>query len=223
MIQHQHVELGKEKRKSDQLLLNILPEKTAEELKNTGTTKARRYENVSVLFTDFSNFTGISEKTDPEELVNEIHECYSAFDTIISFYPIEKIKTIGDGYMCVSGLPAANPQHATDLLKAAMDMQEYLRNRKEQRQATGHIFFEARMGIHSGPVVAGTVGIRKFAYDIWGDTVNIAARMESAAETGSIYISEATAMLIDKTIPCDDKGLVQIKNKAPMKAFRVRI
>lgn len=223
LIQHQHVELGKEKRKSDQLLLNILPEETAEELKNTGTTKARRYENVSVLFTDFSNFTGISEKTDPEELVNEIHECYSAFDTIISFYPIEKIKTIGDGYMCVSGLPAANPQHATDLLKAAMDMQEYLRNRKEQRQATGHIFFEARMGIHSGPVVAGTVGIRKFAYDIWGDTVNIAARMESIAETGTIYISEATALLIVKTIPCDDKGLVQIKNKAPMKAFRVRI
>jgi class 3 adenylate cyclase len=123
--------------------------------------------------------------------------------------------------MCVSGLPAANPHHAIDLLKAAIDMQQYLLTRKEQRRSEGKIYFEARMGIHSGPVVAGTVGTKKFAFDIWGDTVNIAARMESVAETGSIYISEGTSRLINLSFPLEDKGFVQIKNKSAMRVFRV--
>jgi class 3 adenylate cyclase len=221
-IQQQHMELGEEKKKSDQLLLNILPGETAEELKRTGTTKARRYENVSVLFTDFSNFTGISEKMEPEDLVNEIHECYSAFDAIISNYPIEKIKTIGDGYMCVSGLPAANPHHAIDLLKAAIDMQQYLLTRKEQRRSEGKIYFEARMGIHSGPVVAGTVGTKKFAFDIWGDTVNIAARMEESAAIGCIYLSAGTAELVSNIFQLEDKGFIPVKNRGTMKIFECR-
>lgn len=220
-IQEQHFALGEEKKKSDELLLNILPEETAEELKRTGTTIAKRYESVSVLFSDFSNFTGISEKMSPEELVNEIHICYSAFDAIIARYTIEKIKTIGDGYMCVSGLPVANNRHAIDLVSAAMDMQHFLHEHRKQRILEGKSGFEARMGIHSGPVVAGIVGTRKFAYDIWGDTVNIAARMEETAAKGSIYVSEATAQLISEAFKLEDKGMVHLKNKGEVRVYEV--
>lgn len=220
-IQEQHIALGEEKKKSDALLLNILPEETAEELKRTGTTTARRYESVSVLFSDFSNFTGISEKMSPEELVHEIHVCYSAFDTIISRYSIEKIKTIGDGYMCVSGLPVMNIRHAADLAHAAMEMQAFLHEHRKSRILEGKPGFEARMGIHSGPVVAGTVGTRKFAFDIWGDTVNIAARMEESAEKGTIYVSEATANIIKDEFKLEDKGFVKVKNKGEMRVYEV--
>ena len=220
-IQEQHIALGEEKKKSDTLLLNILPEETAEELKRTGTTAAKRYESVSVLFSDFSNFTGISEKMSPEELVHEIHVCYSAFDTIISRYPIEKIKTIGDGYMCVSGLPVANNRHAVDLTRAAIEMQAFLHEHRKSRILEGKPGFEARMGIHSGPVVAGIVGIRKFAFDIWGDTVNIASRMEESAEKGSIYVSEATANIIKDEFNLEDKGFVKVKNKGEMRVYEV--
>lgn len=220
-IQEQHFALGEEKKKSDELLLNILPEETAEELKRTGTTIAKRYESVSVLFSDFSNFTGISESMSPEELVHEIHVCYSAFDAIIARYPIEKIKTIGDGYMCVSGLPAANSRHAIDLVSAAIDMQVFLHEHRKQRILEGKPGFEARMGIHSGPVVAGIVGTRKFAFDIWGDTVNIASRMEEAAAKGSIYVSEATAHLINTQFRLTDKGMVHLKNKGEVRVYEV--
>ncbi|MFN8154694.1 MAG: adenylate/guanylate cyclase domain-containing protein [Bacteroidia bacterium] len=220
-IQEQHLALGEEKKKSDTLLLNILPEETAEEIKKTGTAQARRYESVSVLFSDFSNFTGISEKMSPEELVHEIHVCYSAFDAIISRYPIEKIKTIGDGYMCVSGLPVPNSRHAIDLVSAAREMQEFLHVQRKQRILEGKPGFEARMGIHSGAVVAGIVGTRKFAFDIWGDTVNIAARMEETALKGSVYVSEATAKLIEGSFTLEDKGMVLLKNKGEMRVYEV--
>ena len=191
--------ISKEKRRSDNLLLNILPQETAEELKATGTAKAKSFEQVSVLFTDFKNFTQASERLNPEELVAEINYCYSEFDRIVSKYGIEKIKTIGDSYMCAGGLPVPNKTHPFDVISAGLEMVRFIEKNKKEREANGQPYFELRLGIHTGPVVAGIVGIKKFAYDIWGDTVNIASRMESSGVIGKVNISSYTHdLVIDK-------------------------
>ena len=221
-IQQQHTALGEEKKKSDDLLLNILPEETAEELKRTGRAKAMRHEQVSVMFTDFENFTQASEKMSAEELVNEIHYCYSAFDRIISAYPIEKIKTIGDGYMCAAGLPLANVNHALDLVKAALEIQKFMKEYQEERMKTGRDYFVARIGIHSGTVVAGVVGTKKFAYDIWGDTVNLAARMEAGGVPGMVNISESTMELVKNYFDMEYRGNLEVKNKGEMRMYFVK-
>lgn len=220
-IEEQHFALGKEKEKSDNLLLNILPQATAEELKETGTTKARRYDSVTVLFSDFVNFTGIADSLPAESLVQEIHRCYSAFDEILAKHGIEKIKTIGDGYMCVCGLPERYEDHALRTVRAALEMQAFLAAcRREQEQQQG-IHFEARIGIHSGPVVAGVVGSRKFAYDIWGETVNTAARMEQIAQPGTITVSAVTAGYLSDVFTLTNKGSVSLKNKGVMDVWEV--
>ncbi len=221
-IQQQHTALGEEKKKSDDLLLNILPEETAEELKRTGRAKAMRHEQVSVMFTDFENFTQASEKMSAEELVNEIHYCYSAFDRIISAYPIEKIKTIGDGYMCAAGLPLPNVNHAVDLVRAALDIRTFMKEYQEDRIKNGRVHFVARIGIHSGPVVAGVVGTKKFAYDIWGDTVNLAARMEAGGVPGMVNISESTMELVKNYYETEYRGNIEVKNKGEMKMYFVK-
>lgn len=221
VIQQKNADLSAEKQKSDNLLLNILPADTADELKRTGRAGARKFKEVSVLFTDFVNFTKATEQMDADTLVAEIHYCYSAFDKIISAYSIEKIKTIGDGYLCASGLPIPNPTHAMDLVKAALDIRHFMNQYKEERKREGKIFFEVRIGIHSGPVVAGVVGTKKFAYDIWGDTVNIAARMEAAALPGTINISEKTCALIASLFTTEYRGMLEVKNKGAMKMYFV--
>jgi len=213
--------ISKEKKRSDELLLNILPEETAEELKATGTAKTKSFESVSVLFTDFKNFTQASEKLSPDELVQEINSCFSEFDKIVTKHDIEKIKTIGDAYMCAGGLPVANSTHAQDLVKAGLEMQQFIEKNKQERLAKGQPFFELRLGIHTGPVVAGVVGTKKFAYDIWGDTVNTASRMESSGEVGKVNISGATYELVKDKFKCMHRGKVQAKNKGEIDMYFV--
>jgi len=220
VIERTH-ELELEKKKSDELLRNILPQETADELKQNGKAKARRFDPVSVMFTDFQNFTKMSEMMSPEELVKEINSYYVMFDQIISKYNIEKIKTIGDSYMCVSGLPIENPAHASEIVRAALEFQDFIEENKKLMEVQGKSYFELRVGIHSGPVVAGIVGTRKFAYDIWGDTVNIASRMESSGEIGRVNISGATYDLIKHQFNCIYRGKIEAKHKGQIDMYFV--
>lgn len=210
-----------EKNRSDELLLNILPEEVAEELKAKGSAGAKQFDQVTVMFTDFKGFTQISEKLTAQELVSEIDICFRAFDNIIHKYKIEKIKTIGDSYMCAGGLPVANESHAEDILNAALDISTFMQSHLEERKSGGKPIFEIRIGIHSGPVVAGIVGIKKFAYDIWGDTVNTASRMESTGEAGKINISGSTYQLVRDKFSCIHRGKIQVKSKGDIDMYFV--
>jgi class 3 adenylate cyclase len=211
-----------EKKKSEDLLLNILPQEVATELKLTGEAKAKAYTLVTVMFTDFKDFTVLSQKISAELLVEEIHQCFSAFDRILEKYKIEKIKTIGDAYMCASGLPISNYSHAYDMIFAAKEIRDYMLQRKAEKESKGGISFELRIGIHSGPVVAGIVGQKKYAYDIWGDTVNLAARMESSGEAGKINVSDATYELVKDKIQCEFRGEIEAKGKGKIKMYYVK-
>jgi adenylate cyclase len=212
--------IEEERLRSDDLLRNILPTAIAQELKLNGKAKAQRYEKASVLFIDFKNFTAISEKLSPEQLVYELDSYFKAFDYIISQYKLEKIKTIGDAYMCASGL---SDQISTpnNIVKAALEMQQYLYEMKVEKIEKEQPVFEARIGIHTGPVVAGVVGVNKFAYDIWGDTVNIAARMQEACEPGQINISEMTYREVQYSFRCHHRGRVPAKNKGAVDMYYV--
>ena len=173
------------------------------------------------MFTDFKNFTQISEKLSPTELVNEIHTCFKAFDNIISKHNIEKIKTIGDSYMCAGGLPVANRTNAIDVVSAALEIQAFIHQHSTQRISESKEVFEIRIGIHTGPVVAGIVGVKKFAYDIWGDTVNIASRMESSGEAGKVNISGSTYELVKEKFKTKIRGESETNGKGMMKMYVV--
>ncbi len=208
-----NIRLDQEKKRSESLLLNILPGETAEELKQTGKAKAKHFGEVTVMFTDFKDFSLASEKMKADELVEVIHFYFSEFDRIVTRYGIEKIKTIGDSYMCVGGLPVCNDTHAKDVVSAALELQEFIDVQKILRSRSGKTWFELRIGIHTGPVVAGIVGTRKFAYDIWGDTVNTASRMETCGEPGKVNISGATYEKIKDHFFCIYRGKVEAKHK----------
>jgi adenylate cyclase len=210
-----------EKDRSDSLLLNILPYNVAEELKSKGSTEAKLFNEVSVIFTDFIDFTKMSENMTPGELVKDIHECFSAFDLIMEKYGLEKIKTIGDSYMAAGGLPNPNSTHAVDAINAALDILKFIEMGKAKKIAKGAPYFEIRIGIHTGPVVAGIVGVKKFAYDIWGDTVNLASRMESSGEAGKINISESTYQLVKDKFKCIPRGKIEAKNKGEVDMYFV--
>jgi len=212
--------IEEERNRSDSLLLNILPEETAQELKESGKVKAKKFESVTVLFTDFKGFTSYSNNLSPEVLVETIGFYFSKFDAIIEKHGLEKIKTIGDAYMCAGGLPFPSENHAENMIKAAMEIAEFVAETKKNVKAT-EMNFDVRIGINTGPVVAGVVGAKKFAYDIWGDTVNIASRMESNSEPGKINISENTYELIKDQFDCAYRGELEVKNKGMMKMYFV--
>ncbi|MCF8450606.1 MAG: hypothetical protein K9G49_12115 [Taibaiella sp.] len=218
-IEKQHGELIIEKAKSDGLLYNILPEEVANELKVNGTTTARHYNNVTVLFTDFVNFTKAGEHMSAQGLIDELHACFKMFDEITSKYGIEKIKTIGDAYLAVCGLPISDPNHAAKVVKAATEINTFMQDR--MAKLGSERTFNIRIGIHSGSVVAGIVGVKKFAYDIWGDTVNTAARMEQNSEAGKINISQTTYELVKDKFSCEYRGEVDVKGKGVMKMYYV--
>jgi len=206
---------------SESLLLNILPREIAEELKSNGSAEAKHFNEVTVMFTDFKNFTQITEKLSPVELVTELDTLFKAFDQIIDQYDIEKIKTIGDAYMCAGGLPVPNSTHAADIVNAALDLQTYMHQHSLEREGKNQEVFELRIGIHTGPVVAGIVGDKKFAYDIWGDTVNIAARIESSGEPGKINISGSTYERVKDNFTCHYRGKIEAKNKGEIDMYFV--
>jgi adenylate cyclase len=190
---------------SDDLLLNILPASVAEELKVNGQANTRYYEQVTVLFADFKGFTSASALLTPQQIVEELDSCFRAFDDIIQKYGLEKIKTIGDAYMCAGGLPEPSQDHAERMVKAAIEMQAWL------AQSKGRKLNVARIGIHTGPVIAGVVGARKFAYDIWGETVNIASRIEGKGEAGQVNISQETYQLVKEAFSCTPRGKLPVK------------
>jgi adenylate cyclase len=212
-LQSKNTIIEKEKQRSDDLLLNILPAPIAEELKQYGAARAQKHEEIAVLFSDFLNFTKIAETLSPDELVRELDYCFKGFDFIISQQHIEKIKTIGDAYMCATGFDKNRINPTLDMVRAALEMEEFLNDYKNQRLAAGRPFFEARIGVHVGPVVAGVVGTKKFAYDIWGDTVNTAARMESSSEAGKVNISDAAYQRVQAYFRCTYRGQMPVKNK----------
>ena len=210
--------LGKEKKKSDNLLLNILPEEVASQLKDTGAATAKQFDNVTVLFTDFVNFTEAGSRMSPQALIEELNTCFKAFDEVAEKYNVEKIKTIGDAYLAVAGLPTPDPKHAENVVRAAKEISAFMQDRVAK---LGNRTFEIRIGIHTGSVVAGIVGIKKFAYDIWGDTVNTAARMEQNSEAGKINISQITYDLVKDKVTCTYRGEIDAKGKGMLKMYYV--
>ena len=216
---YQRNNIRKEKTRSDNLLLNILPSEIASELKETGSSHTKSFKEVSVMCADIVDFTKVSEKITPEKLVEEIHTCFSAFDHIIQKHKVEKIKTIGDAYLCAGGLPVTDPDHAVNLVNAALEIREYMHERRKLKVSRNEIPFEIRIGIHSGPVVAGIVGVKKYAYDIWGDTVNIAARLEQNSLPGKINISSKTYELVKEKFNCSYRGKIEAKNKGEIDMY----
>ncbi|MFB8792309.1 MAG: adenylate/guanylate cyclase domain-containing protein [Potamolinea sp.] len=214
-------QLEAERRKSDKLLLNILPEKIADELKQTGKVKPVHYESASVLFTDFKDFTKIAEQITPEALFEELDYCFSFFDMVSETHKLEKLKTIGDSYMCVAGIPLPKATHAIDAVLAALQMKAFMNWRKLEKSQSNQPYWEIRIGIHSGPLLAGVIGQKKFSYDVWGDTVNTASRLESSSIAGAINISQATYELVKDFFECEYRGEIVAKNKGSIDMYFV--
>jgi len=214
-------EIAAEKQRSDDLLLNILPEKVADELKNNGRAQAQFFESASVLFVDFEGFSQFASGLHPDELVETLDYCFQQFDRIISEYGLEKIKTIGDAYMAAGGLPSPDPSSPHRMVDAALAIKDFLDQWKLEREAAGMPYLRARIGIHTGPLVAGVVGKKKFAYDIWGDTVNVAARMESSGVAGKVNVSASTYYWIKGDFECLPRGRVPVKNLGEMDMYFV--
>ena len=212
--------IEEKRRRSEQLLLNILPPAVAAELTVRNKVAARRYEHATVMFIDFVGFTKTAELLQPEELIADLDYCFSRFDDLIGRNRIEKIKTVGDAYICASGLSDRN-ERPTDMIRAALQIQGFLKKLQEKRIQEGRPYFEARIGIHFGPVVAGVVGTKKFAYDIWGDTVNTAARLEEACEAGRINVSGAAREVVLDEFQWEYRGKVAAKNKGEMEMYYV--
>ena len=220
-IEKQKEIIEEAKAQSDSLLLNILPSEIAEELKKFGKSFARKHDQVSVLFSDIKGFTSIAEHLSPEKLVSQLDDIFGAFDNIIAKYGMEKIKTIGDAYMCASGLPQSDKENAMKAVRAALDMQNFIKGFGMANKIQNLPVFEIRIGIHTGPLVAGVVGIKKFVYDIWGDTVNLASQMEQHSEAGKVNISGEAYNFVKDTFQCTHRGKVEAKSKGQIDMYFV--
>lgn len=216
--QDKNSELKTEKEISERILYNIFPSHIADRLKQVGKIEPESFENVSILFTDFKDYTILSEKLDPLKVVSELHECFKVFDEIIVKYKIEKIKTIGDAYMAVSGLFNNQGNQAEDIVNAALEIRDFMINRKKQ---IGENAFEIRIGINSGSVIAGVIGANKYAYDVWGDSVNLAARLEHESDPGKINIGETTYQQVRNKFRCLYRGELPAKNKGLVRMYFV--
>ena len=204
--------LDKQKAEIESLLFNILPEEVAHELRHTGAATPRYYDNVSVMFTDFKGFTALADQLSPQEVIQELDENFKAFDNIIDKYKLEKIKTIGDAYMCAAGIPTPQSGDHYQIMRAALEIRDYVIENNKKQLINGKTPWEIRIGIHMGPLVAGVVGKRKYAYDIWGNTVNIASRMETNVEPGNIAISSKAYEMVKQKFECKYKGKINAKN-----------
>ena len=211
-LEQKNATIEKERRRSDELLLNILPRGVARELKSEGKAAARRFEFVTVLFADFEGFSMLAGSLQPEELIARLDKAFRAFDRIVEEEGLEKIKTIGDAYMCAGGLPEPLEGHVERTVRAAFRMQDYLGT---------HPDFKARIGIHAGPVIAGVVGLHKFAYDIWGDTVNLAARLEETGQPGKVNVSGVVCRKLPPVYPCIPRGKIEAKNIGELEMYFV--
>ena len=215
-LEQRHQQVEQQKRVSESLLLNILPAEVAEELRAKGMVAPKYFEDVTILFTDFVGFTVSTEKLAAEELVEMLHDYFTAFDQIVARYRLEKMKTIGDSYMCLSGLPVRNPAHPVDTVMAAFEMLHAVQERaRPDRPAQ----WKVRIGIHTGPVIAGVVGINKFAFDIWGDTVNYSSRMEASGQANRINLSERTYSRVKDFFDCEYRGKVLTKEKRELDMY----
>ncbi len=214
-------ELEAERRKSDTLLLNILPESVAQELKTRDRVEPRAYHDATILFTDFVGFTRVAEGLTPREVVEELDDCFRGFDRIARAHGLEKIKTIGDSYMAVGGIPQPSRTHAADCVLAALEMRDFIAARVRRAVERGQPFWDVRIGINSGELVAGVIGREKFAYDVWGDAVNTASRMESSGQPGRVNVSRATYESVKDLFECEPRGAIEAKSKGRVEMFFV--
>lgn len=221
-IEGQARELQSDKERIDKLLLNILPANVAGELKDKGSVLPVFYPSVTIVFTDFIGFTKIAEKLTPDQLVSALDELFSKFDRVMDKYGLEKLKTIGDSYMYAAGLPLANHTHAIDALLGAIEIRSLVDAANREKIGLGRPIFEIRIGIHTGSVMAGVVGEKKFVYDVWGDSVNLASRMESSGEKGKINISDATYTRVKDLFEIEERGRIPVKNKGELRMYFVK-
>jgi class 3 adenylate cyclase len=216
--------IEEKKQEANELLLNILPEHVAEEIKLKGRASPALYENTTILFSDFKDFTQFSELFTPEELISELATCFETFDEIITRHGLEKIKTIGDAYMCVGGIArdgTTGADSAERSVLAAMEMAEYIRDVRRKKLSDGKAYWDVRIGVHTGDIVAGIVGKKKFAFDIWGDAVNVANRLQTCSEEGRINISDTTYKLVKDYFICSPRGKIAVKNKGELDMYFV--
>ena len=210
-----------EKQKSEGLLLNILPKQVAEEYKAKGKVDTRNYERVSIMFTDFKGFTKISEKMSPEQVVEELNLCFSTFDEITDKYQIQKIKTIGDAYMCAGGIPDPNTTNPVDVVLAGLEIQYFMKVRREEKLKQGEDYWQCRLGVNTGDALSAVIGKSKFTYDIWSDTVNTANRMENSGEVGKVNVGQNTYELIKDFFECEYRGKIAAKGKGEIDMYFV--
>jgi class 3 adenylate cyclase len=212
LLESQKKEVEIQKSKADALLLNILPHEIAEELKEKGITEVRYFKHTSVLFADVQGFSTLAKQVSPQELIKELDMCFTKFDEVISKYNLERIKTIGDCYMAAGGVPHANTTNPVDIVLAALEIQRWMSEEKQRREVAGKTYWGLRLGIHTGDLVAGVIGKTKFAYDVWGNTVNTASRVESGGEVGRVNITEDTYQYIKDFFVCESRGKIDAKN-----------
>jgi adenylate cyclase len=210
-----------EKEKSEALLANVLPKNTADEIMAKGKATKIKYNFVTVLFSDIQGFTKIAEEMNPEILIDELDKFFFHFDSVVEKFGIEKIKTIGDAYMCAGGIPEKNRTNPVEVILAALEMKTYMSKLKATSEVEGMKYWDIRMGIHTGTVVAGVVGQKKLSYDIWGDTVNTASRMESSGEAGKINISGTTYEFVKDFFSCEYRGKMPVKYKGELEMYFV--